>query len=466
MKSRKTYLIGAAVALAGMLTSNLAPAAPSCFSGTAASGNSTVNLTVGGQSRSYRLHIPSGLPSGQPVPVVLALHMLGNTASGTQSDSGWDATADSNKFVVAYPQGLNNAWNVTGYGANVDDTTFLKAVVDSVSTKVRIAPNRVYITGYSLGGGMSHRMACEEAAYFAAAHPMVFHLTDRIVSNCSPSRPIAVQEFAGSSDNVVPINGGSVTVQNVTNNFLSAQATFEKWASLNGCTGSPTTVLSSGSNTIKQYTSCNGGVKVGLGTLNGGHTYLTDVGINPSANAWSFFSGHTAPAQPADACSGGGGGGGGGGNTDVNVWLEAERGTVGSEWSKITNASSASNSSYVVHFGGSSIFSAPPLSSGSVTLPFSVSSSGTFNLWFRTSIPNSASNSFWIKVDNGSWVAWDNLPNSPTSFGWNKFASQFNLSAGNHTLRVAYREAGALLDKIHLTTTSATPSGVGGAPNN
>ena len=46
------------------------------------------------------------------------------------------------------------------------------------------------------------------------------------------------------------------------------------------------------------------------------------------------------------------------------------------------------------------------------------------------------------------------------------YTTLFNLSAGNHTLRVAYREAGALLYKIHFTTTSATPSGVGGAPNN
>lgn len=468
MNNRKTLLISA-LALVSMGISSTAPAAPSCFSGTTTAGNTTVNLTVSGQSRTFRLHIPSGLPAGQAVPVVLALHGNGGTASALQSSSGWDATANTNRFVVAYPQGISGSWNAAGFSPNVDDVGFLKAIVDNVSTKVRVAPNSVYITGYSLGGAMSHHMACTQADYFAAAHPFIAHLWTAESASCSPSRPIAVQEFAGRSDNIVPYAGGPLTISGITLNFLSAQNSYKRWAAINGCTGTTTTVLSSGNNIIEQTGSCNGGVKVGLGSLVGGHEEFNGSGINPTANAWAFLSAHKNPNQPADACTGGGGeepppppppAG-------VNVWLEAERGIVGSAWTRVANTSSASNGAFVVRASGSSTFAPPPTSSGWITLPFSVGSGGAFNLWFRTTTPNGFSNSFWIRVDNGPWVQWENLPSSPSPWwSWNRFASPVALSPGNHILTIAYREAWAQLDKIHLTTTTTVPSGTGGAPNN
>ena len=458
MGMTKTALSTALSGMIGCVASYSASAAPSCFAGTPTAGNSTVNLTVSGQNRSYRLHIPAGLPSGQPVPVVLVLHTLGGTASGTQSGTGWDATADANRFVVAYPQGLSNSWNVSGHSPNVDDVSYLKAVGDSISTRARIAPNRIYIAGYSLGGGMSHHMACTQASYFAAAHPFIFHLTDRINSTCAPSRPIGVQEFAGINDPLVRIQGGTVTVGGVTNTFLSAQASFQRWAQLNGCMGSPTTVLTSGDNTIQQFLSCSGGVRAGLGRLSGGHDFLTGSGINPSANAWAFLTTHSNPGQPADACMGGGG-------TDVNVWLEAERGTVGSLWTRPNDSTASSGVYATVAVGNNSTASAPSSSSGWITLPLSVSTNGTYNVWFRTKAPDANGDSFWLRMDNGPWSMWNGIPLS-SSWTWNRFATTYNLSPGNHTFTIGYREDHAQVDKIYITNTATTPSGAGGAPNN
>lgn len=297
----KRFLLSALAAVT-VLGSNPVWAAPSCFRGTPTAGNSTVTLNINGKSRSFILHIPSNLPSGQAVPVVLALHYLGGTSTDLQAGTKWDATADSNKFVVAYLQGVDNAWNTAGYNGSVDDVSFFKAVVDNISTKVRVAPNRIYMTGYSLGGGMSHKMACTQADYFAATHPFIFHFWNPQAGSCSPSRPIAVQEFAGKDDTLVKYEGGAVTVAGVVVDFISAQKSFERWAAINGCTGAPTTVLTSGSNDIKQYRTCRGGVKVGLGSLKGGHDALENSGINPTANAWTFLKAHTNPTKASDAC--------------------------------------------------------------------------------------------------------------------------------------------------------------------
>jgi polyhydroxybutyrate depolymerase len=217
---RKTLRHTLRPALMALAVAAFAPvasqAAPVCNTTTAASGNTTHTITVGGVSRTYRLHIPRNLTT--PAAVVLSLHGLSSSASSQQSSSGWDTTSDANRnFVVAYPQGVNARWNVAGFNPTVDDTGFMKAIVDHVSQRVRIAPNRVYISGTSLGGGFSHKMACTQANYFAAAAPVVFHLHSSPQDYvCAPSRPIAVKEYAGLNDSLVRYEGGTSSVQGQT----------------------------------------------------------------------------------------------------------------------------------------------------------------------------------------------------------------------------------------------------------
>ncbi|MGY4828400.1 alpha/beta hydrolase family esterase [Sphaerotilaceae bacterium SBD11-9] len=295
-------LIAAAMAFAAALP--LAQAAPVCNTSTQAAGNTSYTITHGGISRTYRLHIPPNLVT--PAAVVLSLHGLSSSSSSQQSGSGWDAVSNSARnFVVAYPDGVNARWNVAGFNPSIDDTGFMKAIVDHISQRVRIAPNRVYISGTSLGGGFSHKMACTQANYFAAAAPVVFHLHSSPQDYvCAPQRPITVLEYAGRNDLLVRYSGGTSSVQGQTVTHLSANASFQKWAQLSGCTGSPTTVWSSGLlYTNKQYKNCPNGVVVGLASLNCGHGYCADTSFGtPPADAWKVFQTQVTPGLKADAC--------------------------------------------------------------------------------------------------------------------------------------------------------------------
>jgi hypothetical protein len=67
-------------------------------------------------------------------------------------------------------------------------------------------------------------------------------------------------------------------------------------------------------------------------------------------------------------------------------------------------------------------------------------------------------------MDGGSWFLWNNIgPNS--SWAWEQ-CQAYNLSAGNHTLTIAYREDGSQLDKLYLSNSGTTPSGEGSAADN
>ena len=148
----------------------------------------------------------------------------------------------------------------------------------------------------------------------------------------------------------------------------------------------------------------------------------------------------------------------------TSIWLEAECASVGSLWNKPADAN-ASNSSYVViQPGNNSTSSAPTNSAGYIDFSFSVSQSGTYSVFARVLTPTANDDSWWVRMDGGSWIVWNNI--AATSWTWAQFPNTFNLGAGSHTLTFAYREDGAQLDKINITTSTTAPTGAGSTASN
>ena len=130
---------------------------------------------------------------------------------------------------------------------------------------------------------------CYHAAdLFAAAAPAAFDLVEENVAECVPSRPITVVSFRGTSDPIVPYDGGySPVVPGMPITFLGAKGTFEKWGSLNQCTGTPTAEDEQGCTT---YPDCQGGVEVVLCTKQRGNHEPGNAAV-----AWPILKLHTLP---------------------------------------------------------------------------------------------------------------------------------------------------------------------------
>ena len=94
--------------------------------------------------------------------------------------------------------------------------------------------------------------------------------------------------FRDTTDTLVPYAGGaSSVVPGMPITFLGAQATFQKWAQIDQCTGSPSAEDANGCST---YAKCQGGVAVVLCTKQSGNQ---DTG-SPSI-AWPFLKQHPLP---------------------------------------------------------------------------------------------------------------------------------------------------------------------------
>ena len=197
-----------ALRLAGALViagcSPRGPTPPSGFG----NGISVHTINVGGRERIYRLYKPADLPASSPL--VVMLHGGFGNAEQAERAYGWDQLAGSGKFVVAYPDGLNRAWNTNGGGCcglpareGIDDVGFISAAVADIAENVGIDTAHVYATGISNGGIMSYTLACNTGV-FAAIGPNAATQLDP----CPSPHPTSVMHIHGNADRLIPYNGG------------------------------------------------------------------------------------------------------------------------------------------------------------------------------------------------------------------------------------------------------------------
>ncbi len=262
-----------------------------------------------GESRSYRIYIPAIYDSLHPVPLVMALHGLGDNADNFQG-VGFNDLADTANFIAVYPNALpdpllgGNAWNTGIYpGNNYDDAGFLNALLDTVSTGYAIDTNRIYCTGFSLGGFMTYRMACESGERFAAVASVAGSLPAPSIATCYPEE-MPVLHIHGTSDQTIPYNFGNIYVV-ITN--LGADSTTRYWAAHNNC-GFPAAHdslpnLKNDGLTFEKfsYSGCGNSSEVILYKANGmAHAwpYSPANDIDATTEIWNFFSRH-GKASPA-----------------------------------------------------------------------------------------------------------------------------------------------------------------------
>nr|AAA85939.1 B1308_F2_43 [Mycobacterium leprae] len=232
----------------------------------------------GGLNRTYVLHVPPGSPVG----LVLNLHGGGGTGAGQQGLTDFDAVADLNNLLVAYPDGYDKSW-ADGRGASpadrrhVDDVGFLVELAAKLQSDFGVAPGHVFVTGMSNGGFMSNKLACDRADMFAAIAPVAGTLGVDVA--CHPSQPVSVMDAHGTDDPLVPFNGGDVHGRGGVSHVVSVTNMVEKWRTADGCQGDPSQqeLPDVGDGTFVRrfdYTVCANSAEVVFYKINkGGHTW-------------------------------------------------------------------------------------------------------------------------------------------------------------------------------------------------
>jgi polyhydroxybutyrate depolymerase len=260
------------------------------------------SIYVGGMYRNYRLYVPAIYNGSTARPLILNMHGYTSNAIQQQFYSNFMPIADTANFLMVYPNGTftgaNQFWNSGISATGVDDVAFLSQLIDSLDLVYNIDLSRVYSTGMSNGGFMSHTLACELSNRIAAIASVTGSIfTTQAGSNCTPLHPTPVMQIHGTSDATVPYTGNTT--------MLSIDAVIAYWSTFNNCNAIPTfstipnTSIVDGC-TAEHYVYNNGdqGSTVELFKIIGGtHSWAgfpyggvgTNLDINASKEIWRFF---------------------------------------------------------------------------------------------------------------------------------------------------------------------------------
>lgn len=187
-----------------------------------------------GVIRSYLYYTPIGWTSTEELPLLLVLHGLTQTGQGVADITNFNAIADQERFIAVYPNGLENAWNadMNVLVSDADDKGFLERLVVFFQQNFNTNPARTYLTGFSNGGFMSHKLACESNFCFAAIATVSGNMSNVVYDNCNPKFPNSVLHIHGTADAVVSYIGSPTT-------GVSVESSMNKWIDFLGCSSEP-----------------------------------------------------------------------------------------------------------------------------------------------------------------------------------------------------------------------------------
>jgi polyhydroxybutyrate depolymerase len=173
---------------------------------------------------------------------VLLLHGLGGTGAKLARHFSFGALSRELGFTFEAPDGDVDAsgrafWNAGPAccdfdGRGIDHVASLGARLDQA--RARLGPDaRLFVVGYSNGGFMAHRLACDRTGIdgiLSVAGP-----SPTSVASCDHA-PRRVLHVHGDADDVVAFEGGHVF--QMSSPHASAEASVLGWAKRSGCDAS------------------------------------------------------------------------------------------------------------------------------------------------------------------------------------------------------------------------------------
>ncbi len=263
----------------------------------------------GTEKRRYIIYIPDAYHKDQTksFPVVFNFHGGGMTMTEHMFYTGMNRSAEKNGYIVVYPQGIKQDWNVgfdMSYQFGSNDVDYVNTLLKFLLKQYRIDPTRVYATGLSRGGFFCQRLAAELPEKFAAIASVGGTLPDSVAYFHQKKIAMPVMVIHGTADVIVTYNGKDKA-------YKSAKATYQYWKKHNGLETIKESVKSidknkTDSTSLHILQSSGNNISVQLVSIKGGgHTWpgsdsfnigfslgKTSSEIDANDLIWKFFSAH------------------------------------------------------------------------------------------------------------------------------------------------------------------------------
>lgn len=253
-------------------------------------GTNYISLEIGGLVRTAIVEVPQPAPDRGRLPMVVAMHGANGTAEDMISTTGLTGPAMAAGIIMVYPQGWNESWNAGGCcgqarDLDVDDMAFLDALIWQLRTDAMAGS--VYLTGFSNGGMMAYRYACERIV-----SGVVVMGASLVNMGCAAPAPVSVLAMHAMPDDVVPYRGGGPDDLSATG-WPHIDEVMAYWSANGRCAGHTDSTASSGLFT-RTWHGCARGITVEERlSSDGSHLWPTGAGqLNATLALINFVLSH------------------------------------------------------------------------------------------------------------------------------------------------------------------------------
>lgn len=238
-------------------------------SASAASRTATVLMKVDGKARRFTVAAP--VRDVRPRGILLGLHPGERRQNGREMDRqvGLTERGTDRGWVVVLPDAIGGQFHAgdccSGRPSRTDDLRFIEAATTYARRRYRAYRGPVVATGFSTGGFMAYRLACQTRSVTAIVVVAGLDLTGE---RCRPRRPVSVLHIHAKDDPKVPYAGGYV----VGKRRLGVQALARFWARRGHCDE----LRQTNQNSVETVRArgCRNGVRVQtITSRSGGHTW-------------------------------------------------------------------------------------------------------------------------------------------------------------------------------------------------
>ena len=162
--------------------------------------------------RDVHVYAPSNLKENSPM--LMSFHGMDQDPSYQQSNTHWEAVADTAGFLVVYPRGATgySTWDISGD----QDTKWITQIIDQMANDYKIDKKRVYMSGFSMGGMLSYHAMGKIADKIAAFAPCSGYL---MMGAGTAQRPVPIFHTHGTKDDVVGYDGLENNLKSYRNQF-------------------------------------------------------------------------------------------------------------------------------------------------------------------------------------------------------------------------------------------------------
>lgn len=229
------------------------------------------NITVNGTQRNYIVYAPNNLGEGRPL--LISCHGMNQDANYQKNMLVIESVADTAKFVTVFPNGIDKGWDISGDR----DINFVLALIDKMVDQYKIDRNRVYLSGFSMGGMFTYHAMNRIADKIAAFAPISGYPMGGTTANANV-RPIPIIHTHGTGDDVVVFSG--------------VQSALNAWINHNKCTKTPKVTQryrGAAHITRRVWDGGENGVEVVLMEMaDKGHWISNDNGVKTGDEIWKF----------------------------------------------------------------------------------------------------------------------------------------------------------------------------------